>query len=228
MSRTSPTIPKVEGKTFPYSSKVLTSKICHVAKAPKSSEDMILHSARVELAKSGILGLRVAEVAAGAHCSITNIYRYFGDRDGLLARVLGDIYEELTLIGFESYMRVFQGRNDVTIDELARAIPLPTSPEAIRNQSFRLQILATSVENPQLRARLEDITRKRAADWISGTQLLRSRMAPGEEFDERVFLIHLANHMPYYNYLLGDMGATQEQFQEFIADKLRANPQLRP
>jgi len=33
--------------------------------------------------------------------------------------------------------------------------------------------------------------------------------------------------MPFYNYLLGDMGATEEQFQQFVADKLRANPQPR-
>lgn len=188
-----------------------------------TTEELILDSARRELTKSGILGLRVAEVAEGAHCSITNIYRYFGDRDGLLARVLGDIYEELTHIGFESYMSLFEGRDNIFIDELARAIPLPKTAEAIKNQSFRLQILATSVENHQLRARLEDITRQRAADWISGARSLQSRMAAGEEFDERVFLIQLANHMPYYNYLLGDNGATQEQFQDYLADKLRAN-----
>lgn len=169
----------------------------------------------------------MAEVARGAHCSITNIYRYFGDRDGLLARVLGDMYEEFTEAAIESYLGLFEGRNDVTVEELARAIVLPRSDAAIKMQEFRLQILAASTENPALRARLEDITRKRASAWISGAEELRSRMAPGEEFDERVFFIHLANHMPYYNYLLGDMGATEEQFHQYIADKLRANPQPR-
>lgn len=198
-----------------------------MSKSKTSSDELILKSARAELAKSGILGLRVAEVARGAHCSITNIYRYFGDRDGLLARVLGDMYEEFTEAAIESYLGLFEGRNDVTVEELARAIVLPRSDAAIKMQEFRLQILAASTENPALRARLEDITRKRASAWISGAEELRSRMAPGEEFDERVFFIHLANHMPYYNYLLGDMGATEEQFHQYIADKLRANPQPR-
>ena len=199
-----------------------------MSKSAKPSDQLILESARVELAKSGILGLRVAEVARGAHCSITNIYRYFGDRDGLLARVLGDMYEEMTEQAVATYVGLFDGRTDVTVNELARAIPLPRSVQSIKLQEFRLQIMAAATENLQLRARLEDITRKRASAWIEGVQILRSRMAPGEDFDERVFYIQLANHMPYYNYLLGDMGATEEQFQEYLADKLRANPQPHP
>ena len=193
----------------------------------KPSSELILESARAELAKSGILGLRVAEVARGAHCSITSIYRYFVDRDGLLARVLGDMYEEFTAGAVAGYLALFEGRSDVTVAELARAIPLPTTADSITVQEFRLQILAAATENSQLKSRLEDITRKRASAWMNAAEVLRSRMAPGEQFDERVFLIHLANHMPYYNYLLGDMGATEEQFQEYLADKLRANPQSR-
>jgi AcrR family transcriptional regulator len=205
----------------------LTPSLTVMSRSMSSSEELILKSARTELAKSGILGLRVAEVARGAHCSITNIYRYFGDRDGLLARVLGDMYEEFTEQAVASYLALFEGRNDVTVDELARAIPLPRSEQSIKMQEFRLQIMAAATENPQLLARLEDITRKRASAWINGVEILRSRMAAGEDFDERVFLIQLANHMPFYNYLLGDMGATEEQFQQFVADKLRANPQPR-
>ena len=52
---------------------------------------LILRSARAEIEKHGILGLRVADVAANAHYSVSIIYRYFGDRDGLLAQVLGDL-----------------------------------------------------------------------------------------------------------------------------------------
>ncbi|MFM8387622.1 MAG: TetR/AcrR family transcriptional regulator, partial [Actinomycetota bacterium] len=53
--------------------------------------ELILRSARAEIEKNGILGLRVAEVAANAHYSVSIIYRYFGDRDGLIAQVLGDL-----------------------------------------------------------------------------------------------------------------------------------------
>lgn len=188
---------------------------------------MILDSARRELARSGILGLRVAEVANGAHCSITNIYRYFGDRDGLLARVLGDMYDEFTEWAVVGYLGLFAHRSDVTVRELAEAITLPTSSTDIKVQAFRLQILAAATENPQLHSRLEEITRKRATEWIEGAAFLHERMAPGEEFDERVFFVLLANHMPYYNYLLGDMKMTSAQYHDFLVDKFRCNPQPR-
>lgn len=58
------------------------------------SENLILESARTKIENYGVLGLRVAEVAARAHCSITQIDRRFEDRNGFLARALGDIYEE--------------------------------------------------------------------------------------------------------------------------------------
>jgi AcrR family transcriptional regulator len=61
------------------------------------SKHRILESARAELNEQRTLGLRVSEVAKNADTSITLIYRYFTDRDGLLARVLGDMYDEFRL-----------------------------------------------------------------------------------------------------------------------------------
>ncbi|MFN9954552.1 MAG: helix-turn-helix domain-containing protein, partial [bacterium] len=54
-----------------------------------AASERILRSAREQIAAKGILGLRVADVAAAAYSSVTQIYRYFGSREGLLARVLG-------------------------------------------------------------------------------------------------------------------------------------------
>ncbi len=47
----------------------------------------VLAAARQEVVDRGILGLRVANIARGAGCSITSMYRYFGSRDGVLAEV---------------------------------------------------------------------------------------------------------------------------------------------
>ena len=87
-----------------------------------TSEKLILESARGELAERGILGLRVASVARNAHCSITNIYRYFGDRDGLLARVLGDMYEEITLRAVENFMDQIRQRPVITVSDTKCAV----------------------------------------------------------------------------------------------------------
>jgi AcrR family transcriptional regulator len=61
------------------------------------SKSRILESARVEILKNGIIGMRVSDVARGADTSITLIYRYFVDRNGVLARVLGDMYDDFRL-----------------------------------------------------------------------------------------------------------------------------------
>lgn len=189
--------------------------------AQVTSEELILQSAREELARTGILGLRVASVAEGAHCSITNIYRYFGDRDGLLARVLGDMYEEFTAAAVATFMARLNDHKNLTVRDIARALPFPTSESEMKIQAFRMQILATSTENQRLRDRLQKISKMRAKVWQESFAELDSKMAPGERYDRRVFRVMLANFAPYYNSLLGDMQVTAEEFYDFVEDKLR-------
>ena len=186
-----------------------------------TSQELILQSARQELARTGILGLRVASVAAGAHCSITNIYRYFGDRDGLLARVLGDMYEEFTAASVATFMARLNDRKNLTVRDIARALPFPTTESEMKIQAFRMQILATSTENQRLCDRLKKISTMRATVWQESFAELDSKMAPGERYDRRVFRVMLVNFAPYYNSLLGDMQVTAEEFYEFMEDKLR-------
>ena len=57
------------------------------------SVQRIRRSGLSEIQKLGIIGLRVADVAAGAGGSVPLIYKYFGDRDGLIGDVLGEIIE---------------------------------------------------------------------------------------------------------------------------------------
>lgn len=70
------------------------------------THEMLLQSARTEIEKHGVLGLRVLDVAAGAHCSVTQIYRYFGSRNGLIAHALGDLYQELLDAGLDAAKHV--------------------------------------------------------------------------------------------------------------------------
>ena len=62
-----------------------------------TSRERILAAARREVETKGILGLRVQDVAEEAKVSVPLMYKYFGDRDGLLAEVLGDMFEEFVL-----------------------------------------------------------------------------------------------------------------------------------
>ena len=183
-------------------------------------EQAIIDSARREIETNGILGLRVADVAAGAHYSLTQVYRYFGDRDGLLARVLGDLYDEILTRAHEGYMAHMKSLNEITLDDIVNSLPTPNNPQVMLVQEIRLQILATSVKNVALRERIEDISRDMYQRWESGLDYIESKLEPGLEIDRRVFTIMLIVQMMYYRTLLGDIGFSDDEYRDFVRDKI--------
>ena len=187
----------------------------------QSSRDAILASARREIERVGILGLRVADVASGADSSITQIYRFFKNRDGLLARVLGDMYDEFTENAVSNYRDRIETINPLTIDALVDAIPYQLTPESMRIQELRLQILAASTTNEPLRQRLEVCSRNLLTLWNEGLDEIESRLAPGERLDRRVFIMVLALQNPYYRALIGEHGFTEDEYRRFLSDKMR-------
>jgi hypothetical protein len=46
-------------------------------------------------------------------------------------------------------------------------------------------------------------------------------MAPGESLDRRVFLMVLALQNPYYRALLGEQGFTEDEYRDFLREKMR-------
>ena len=186
----------------------------------RKAEQAIIESARREIELKGILGLRVAEVAAGANYSLTQVYRYFGDRDGLLARVLGDLYDESITHSYEAYMAHLESLPVISVDDLVNSLPTPIAPNAMGFQGIRLQILATSVKNLALRERIEKTTRDMHARWESGLDYVESKLEPGLRIDRRVFTIMLLVQLMYYRTLLGDVGFTVDEYRAFVREKL--------
>jgi AcrR family transcriptional regulator len=183
------------------------------------SRQLIVASTREELRKNGILGLRVADVAEGAHCSITQIYRFFGDRDGLLAQVLGDMYDEIVSGAFDAYMEKIRQMETLTVDDLVKSLPLPSQPQSMQNQELRMQILATSVNNVQLRQRIEAITKSVYRNWQTAIEEVQRKLPPGVRVDWRVVNIMLLMQNVYYRTLLGEEGFTDEEYLQFLKDK---------
>jgi len=180
----------------------------------------ILRSARAEIERNGILGLRVADVAEGANCSITQIYRYFGDRDGLLAAALGDIYDESVTGAFDGYMARMKKLKVITVDDLVDNLPTPSDSGVMASQEARIQILATSVKNTALRERIENISVHMHGKWEEGLDYVESKLPPGVRIDRRVFMIMLSVQMMYYRTLHGDVGFTDDEYRRFLRDKL--------
>lgn len=185
------------------------------------AEERILISARREIEEQGILGLRIMDVARGAHASLSLIYKYFGSRDGLLARVLGDMYDEIQKTSLAAYMHQLSGNNNLTVEDLVRALP-QFDNEAFRlNQYARLQILATSIKNPNLRARLELLTQEQLRTWREAIANLKSRMKPDEEFDDRFFLMILSTQSMYYRELLGETSFSRDDYASYVLHILK-------
>jgi len=195
---------------------------------PKNSEreesgdprELILRSARAEVEKNGILGLRVAEVAANAHYSVSIIYRYFGDRDGLLAQVLGNLYEEILDRAANRLATGLPASGPLTVDQIVSLAPMPSEADTNPDLKLRLQILAVAATNPELEARLKSIAQTRLQQMKAWSQAVKSRLPEGQIFDDRILFILIVNQLLYYNTLLGDDAVTDEEYFRFLKDKI--------
>jgi AcrR family transcriptional regulator len=185
------------------------------------AEERILLSARREIKERGILGLRIMDVARGAQASLSLIYKYFSSRDGLLARVLGDLYQEIQESSLAAYMQQLNGNDNLTVEDLVRALPRFDDEVFRLNQYARLQILATSIKNPDLRARLELLTQEQMRTWREAIANLKSRMKPGEEFDDRFFLMILSTQSMYYRELLGETSFSRDDYASYVLHILK-------
>lgn len=119
-----------------------------------SSRERIIAAARAEVEAKGILGLRVQDVAVNAKVSVPLIYKYFIDRDGLLAEVLGEMFEEFVLEQIDASEAFFNALESPTVDDLLAVLALPQQDFRRPRRWQRMQILAASMEIPTLRARL--------------------------------------------------------------------------
>ena len=180
----------------------------------------ILVSAREEFEKNGILGLRVADVAQSAGCAVSLIYRYFIDRDGLLAQILGDMFDEGNQINVVRASEILYREAPITIDDILDVTNMPSSPDQAAFRSWRIQILAASTTNPALRTRIEESTRNARKSLQEAIEIVKTRLPVGTKFDERIYTVLLFNAFYFYNDLLGEDGVTDEDYRDLLRDLL--------
>ena len=108
-----------------------------------------------EILKHGVLGLRVAAVAELSGVSVALIYKYFGNRDGLIAKVLSERiasdYEKDNTIFFERFP---VGIKKIDLDELMEIIPMPDEEFRKQRRWLRIEAKAASQRIPELRTML--------------------------------------------------------------------------
>ena len=125
-----------------------------MASRTSNSRERIVAAAQEEVELKGILGLRVQDVAERARVSVPLIYKYFGDRDGILAEALGAMFEEFVLQRLDHSEQYFLSLESPTIDDLVAMLALPRQDFRRASRWARVQILAASMEIPALRTRL--------------------------------------------------------------------------
>ena len=189
------------------------------------SKSRILESARTEILKNGIIGMRVSDVARGADTSITLIYRYFVDRNGVLARVLGDMYDEFRL-SFQTKVGAWLALNDsLSLKVFPRLMPNPAE-ETKHARDFRVQVLATALENPELHERIKAVTTS-TYRWMRDTIEASRHKLPAEErgFDARFMTVIMFNLMFVYYDLVDEDKISADDYRAMLVNQIRNSAQ---
>lgn len=119
-----------------------------------TSRMRIMAAAKVQIETKGIMGLRVQDVADAAEVSVPLIYKYFGDRDGLLAQTLSSMYDEFILEQIDSARAFFRSLENPTIETVADMLAITGQGHRTVQRGVNLQIMAASMEIPALRSQL--------------------------------------------------------------------------
>lgn len=188
------------------------------------TRDVILASARAEIDQYGIIGLRLTSVAEKAKVSVPLIYKYFEDRDGLLAVVLGDWYEEFAFRYRSTVDTWIDNASSITLEEFAQLSPKPRAGAMQTDREFRLKVLATALENPQLHLRVSKITNEAHA-WGERTmdRAIPKLPEPDRYFDRRLFSWLLFNTMYVFHDMLEGDPIDDEAYTEFLVKLIRAS-----
>ena len=116
-----------------------------------SSKERIAQCALQLIERDGIVGMRIADVAVAADVSITLIYKYFRDRDGLLAEVLSTTITN-NFLADVNRIRDFaaSAKDPISAKSIVAMMPMPHDPVRKRNRRLRVMAIAASYDIPAL------------------------------------------------------------------------------
>ena len=189
-----------------------------------ATREQILASAMAEIDQFGIIGLRLSSVAEKAQVSVPLIYKYFDDRDGLLAVVLGNWYEEFVFRYRSVVDDWIDNAASLTLEEFAQLSPKPRAGSMQKDREFRLKVLATALENPQLHQRVKKVTVD-AHTWSESTMDRAIPKLPKSDrnFDRRLFSLLLFNTMYVFHDMLDSEPMDDATYIAFLVDLIRAS-----
>jgi len=142
-----------------------------------TSRQRIIQAAQQELLHSGTSGLRMEVVAQKAQVSVPLIYKYYGNRDGLLTEVLSELYDDDSYHKLSAYADLFIEIENPSIDDIAVLFATVQQEFRTPGRWQRLQVLAASVELPELQKRLAAIHLRHQEQVISFLRIALTAVA---------------------------------------------------
>ena len=189
-----------------------------------TTRENILASARAEIDRYGIIGLRLSAVAEKAQVSVPLIYKYFEDRDGLLAVVLGDWYEEFVFQYRSMIDHWIDSAEQISLEQFAQLSPKPGAGAMQKDREFRLKVLATALENPQLHQRIRHLTNEAHAWGEATMDRAIPKLPKGDRhFDRRFFSLLLFNTLFVFDDMLDTEPISDADYTAFLVDLIRAS-----
>ena len=185
------------------------------------SRERILQATRARIKQDGIIGLRVADIAKDAETSITLIYKYYRDRDGLLAQVLGDMYAEFRAAFHTKIEDWLATKDSLTLEEFVCLMPNPEE-ETKHARDFRVQVLATALENPELHKTIKADT-EAMYRWMRDTIEANRHKLPADDqnFDIRFFTVIMFNIMFVYYDLVDEDKISADEYRAMLIAQIR-------
>jgi AcrR family transcriptional regulator len=185
-----------------------------------NARERIIAAAKHELHEVGILGMRVQEVAKLADTSVSLIYKYFEDRDGLLAVVLGDMHDER----IDNWEKMFAHallddapRGEFSVEDLLGNLPMPNSEYFLALGMDRAQMLAALNSNPKLRERIEQTTQRLFRLTLKVVANADNGAKPNTSNHRVIALMISSLNLVFINNdLLGDQRVTDEEYSSFM------------
>ena len=185
-----------------------------------NARERIIAAAKHELHEVGILGLRVQEIAKLADTSVSLIYKYFEDRDGLLAQVLGDMHDER----IDNWEKLFAHalledapRGEFSVENLLSELPMPNSEYFLALGMDRAQMLAALNSNPKLRERIEQTTQRLFTLTLKVVANADSSGKENDSFNRVTALVISSLNLIFINNdLLGDHRITDDEYTAFL------------
>ena len=180
---------------------------------------MVIDAAVTWIEENGTANLKVVDIARLSGVSEVLIYRYFEDRQGLLTAALVALWERYMIQPLDDARRLIADLPDEAFTpELLVSLGVQPNSEAARKSRWaRLQVLAASPENPELRAMIKESQSRINAEHESLIELVRSRM-PGRHLPS-VRMMRMLNQNVIFGFVIEDLTddpVSDEELVEFL------------